>query len=240
MIRGAPFILLAAFLLLPALHPAAEEFPLGFFDGPHDVAPSPDGTVMGRLDPATARITYVSLGSWSRPHGVIVGPDRNVWVTDSGNVDLNTAAFDARGVLWFTGQAGVIGSVDPSTGMVRVVKAPRGRGPYGITSSPDGYVYYASLAGDYVGRIDPETTEVTVYDPPAKGQGTRRVWADSLGILWITGWDSGNLLRLDPSSGRWKMFRVPSAGANVRQILGRHGELWAAESGANKLFVIRY
>jgi len=86
---------------------------------------------LGRLDPATGETHHIPLGAGSAPHGVIVGPDGAAWVTDSGlnaivrvdpqteavqvfplpdgspNANLNTAAFDGRGVLWFTGQNGV-------------------------------------------------------------------------------------------------------------------------------------
>ena len=35
-----------------------------------------------------------------------------------------------------------------------VFDAPRGTGPYGITTTPEGGVFFASLAGNYVGRIE--------------------------------------------------------------------------------------
>src|SRR5215207_1789902 len=88
-----------------------------------------DGTV-GRLDPSTGEVVVVRLGPGSAPHGVIIGPDDAPWVTDGGlnaivrvdpvtlevrvyplpgeHANLNTAAFDSRGVLWFTGQSGYI------------------------------------------------------------------------------------------------------------------------------------
>lgn len=263
--------------------------------------------VLGRLEPTTGRVSRISLGPGARPHGVIVGPDGAAWVTDGGlnailrvdplthairryplpagaaYADLNTAAFDSTGVMWFTGQAGYYGSVEPDSGRTRVFEAPRGRGPYGITASPDGYLYFASLAGSYVGQIDPRTGTVMVLDPPWKGQGTRRIWADSRGVLWITGWSAGKLLRLDPRTREWKQralpgkgplpyalyvdegdrvwisdwalnslllydpaadlftsFPLPSWGAEIRQVLGRKGELWGAESGSDRLIVVHF
>jgi virginiamycin B lyase len=90
-----------------------------------------NGGVAGRLDPATGRIERIALGKNSAPQGVIVGPDGAPWFTDGGQnaivrvdpatkevkvwplppermptVFLNTAAFDGRGRIWFTGQIG--------------------------------------------------------------------------------------------------------------------------------------
>ena len=117
---------------------------------------------LGILDPATGAVREVALGSGSRPHGVIQGPAGNAWITDGGQnaivrydpladavtvwrlpadagyANLNTAAFDAGGVLWFTGQSGIYGRLDPATGAIEVFPAPCGRGPYGIAATPDG------------------------------------------------------------------------------------------------------
>jgi virginiamycin B lyase len=262
---------------------------------------------LGRLDPNTGKTHHIVLGQGSAPHGVIVGPDGAPWITDGGlnaivHVDpeteevrlfplpgdssdyanLNTATFDKRGVLWFTGQSGIYGRLDPTVGQVEVFEAPRGLGPYGISTTPNGDVYYASLAGSYIARIDLETGAATVLEPPTPDQGARRIWSDSQGQLWISEWNAGKLAVYDPAKDRWqewqlpgdnplpyavyvdekdmvwlsdfganalvrfdpthesfKVFALPSPAANVRQILGRPGEVWGAESGTDKLVVIR-
>jgi virginiamycin B lyase len=46
-------------------------------------------------------------------------------------------------------------------------------------------------------------------------------------------------MRFDPGSERFEVFTLSSSPANVRQILGRPGEIWGAESGVDQLVVIR-
>ena len=261
---------------------------------------------LGRLDPATGKVELIPLGAGAAPHGVIVGPDGAPWLTEGGTnaivrvdpetrqvkrwplpeargyVNLNTPTFDRRGRIWFTGQSGVYGRLDPGTGEMRVWDAPRGRGPYGIATTPEGAVYYASLAGSHIARVDLDTGAATIIEPPTKDQGARRVWSDSRGRIWVSEWNSGNVSRYDPGTGGWRSWRLPGERprayavyvddrdkvwvsdwganamvrfdpetekfevfpselrrANVRQILGRPGEVWAPESGADRLVVYR-
>jgi virginiamycin B lyase len=186
---------------------------------------------LGGLHPASGEELVVSLGAGSAPHGIIMGPDGAAWITDGGQnaivrvdvntlgvdvfrlpgpqANLNTATFDGRGVLWYTGQAGYIGRLNPADGVVTQVEAPRGRGPYGIATAPDGTVYYASLAGSYLGRIDNDEGAVTVLDPPTPSSGVRRVWADSQGRLYIAQYNVGQLGRYDPATGQWAEWKLP-------------------------------
>src|SRR5690606_22484772 len=87
--------------------------------------------------------------------------------------------------------------------------APRGRGPYGIAATPDGEVWFVSLAGNYLARIDRTTGAATVLDPPTPNQGARRVWADSWGRLWISEWNSGQLSLYDPTADAWRSWPLP-------------------------------
>jgi virginiamycin B lyase len=261
---------------------------------------------LGILDPKTRKVEQISLGPNAAPHGVIVGPDRAAWITDGGqnaiarfdpatravrlfplpkefdNANLNTATFDRKGILWFTGQNGVYGRVDPATGKVEAWKAPKGPGPYGITTTPKGEVWYASLAGDHIAKIDTVSGDAIMVPPPKPGVGPRRIWSDSKGLLWVSFWNTGEVGRYDPIAKSWKVWRLPNSkaacyavyvddkdivwltdfvgnaivrfdpeaekfqsfpsseqGAAVRQLLGRPGEVWGAESGADRLVVVR-
>ena len=262
---------------------------------------------LGIVDPATGRVEEVKLGARSAPHGVIVGPDGAPWITDSGlnaivrvdpvtqavkawplpaeaaNANLNTATFDRKGRIWFTGQSGWYGRLDPAKDDMKVWRAPRGYGPYGISTAPSGEVWYASLAGSHIARIDVETGAATPVDPPTPRQGARRVWPDSKGRLWVSYWHTGQVGRYDPATKTWREWRLPGdrpqaysvwvddrdgvwltdwtanaivrfdpaserfesfpsdrPGANVRQMLGRAGEAWGAESGTDRLVVVPY
>ncbi|MFB3820208.1 MAG: lyase, partial [Candidatus Methylomirabilales bacterium] len=47
------------------------------------------------------------------------------------------------------------------------------------------------------------------------------------------------MVQFDPETERFTAFPSTQAGANVRQILGRPGEVWAPESGTDRLVVFR-
>ncbi|MGH7126179.1 MAG: virginiamycin B lyase family protein [Stellaceae bacterium] len=215
---------------------------------------------LGRLDPKTGRSDLIPLGRAAAPHGVIVGPDGAAWVTEGGqnaivrvdaltrevklyplpkeraNANLNTATFDRARALWFTGQNGVYGRLDPKSGAMTVFDAPKGIGPYGITTTPDGQVFYASLAGSYLGRIDLETGKAEVLEPPVKRAGTRRVWSDSQGALWITGWDSGDLFRYDTKAKTWKSWHLPGDGPQPYAVyVDETDAVWLSDWGANAI-----
>jgi len=215
---------------------------------------------LGRLDPKTGKVEMIPLGSRSSPHGVILGVDGAPWLTDSGQnaivrvdpktrevkswplpeatgyANLNTAIFDKAGIHWFTGQSGYYGRLDPRTGDLKVFDAPKGRGPYGIHVTPEGTVYYASLAGSHIARIDAASGKAVVIEPPTRGQGARRVWSDSKGLVWVAEWNSGQLSRYDPKTGAWAQWRAPGANPKVYAVyVDETDKVWVAEWSAQAM-----
>ena len=315
-IRNLNFLVVALAFLTPASSAIAADpsyFSVTNGSHPHDVAAAPgaNGPVyytaqrtgkLGILDPKSGKVEEIPLGDDSAPHGVIIGPDNAVWMTDSGlnaivrvdlgnrsvrtwalpkeadDANLNTLTFDQRGRVWFTGQSGFYGRLDPATGMMKVWKSPRGVGPYGITTTPAGEVYYASLAGNHIAHVNLATGAATVIEPPTVRQGSRRIWSDSKGKLWVSYWNTGQVARYDPATRKWREWKLPGKaaqayavwvdeqdkvwltdfesnalvrfdpvsetfksfpsdrqGARVRQLAGRAGEVWGAESGNDRL-----
>jgi virginiamycin B lyase len=51
----------------------------------------------------------------------------------------------------------------------------------------------------------------------------------------LSEWDSNAIVRFDPLSEKFKCFPSTRTNAAVRQILGRQGEVWCAESGHDRL-----
>ena len=217
---------------------------------------------LGHLDPMTGNVREIDLGDGSSPHGVITGPDGAAWITDSGlnaivrvdpatnevraftlpddrpRANLNTAVFAPDGRLWFTGQNGIYGSLDPASGELYAYAAPRGRGPYGITVTSDGVIWYASLAGSYLGRVDPVTGEATVIEPPTAGQGARRVWADSRDRIWVSEWNAGQVAVYDPADGSWREWRLPGSNPQAYSVYVDDRDLvWLTDFGANAIVV---
>lgn len=134
-----------------------------------------------------------------------------------------------------------------------------------------------------IARIDVKTGKTEVIEPPTPDQGSRRVWSDSKGRIWVSEWNSGQVSVYAPKSGAWKSWKLPGSsprayavyvdetdnvwlsdfganaivrfdpkmekftsfpsddrGANVRQLNGRPGEVWGAESGNDRLVVIDF
>jgi virginiamycin B lyase len=64
------------------------------------------------------------------------------------------------------------------------------------------------------------------------------VYVDENEKVWLSDFGGDVIVRFDPETEAFTPFKLPTPGAEVRQILGRPGEIWLPESANDKLAVI--
>jgi virginiamycin B lyase len=242
---------------LPPPEYTMQEYPVPAGSRPHDVAPAEDGSVwytaqrsgaLGRLDPAIGETHHIPLGIGSSPHGVIVGPDGSPWITDSGlnaivRVDplseevqifplpegrdyanLNTAVFD----------------IEPQTSTTTVLEPPTAaQGARRVWSDSQGQIWLSEWIAGQLAVYDPSRDSWREWKLPGDRPQAYAVYVDDQDIVWLSDFGSNSIVRFDPVLEQFTTLELPSSNAAVRQILGRPGEVSGAESGADKLVVIR-
>jgi len=124
------------------------------------------------------------------------------------------------GTVWYTGQrAGVLGRLNPDTGQVDRIPLGEGSAPHGVIIGPDGAAWITDCGLNAIVRVDPATHEVKTWKLPKD-----RAHA---------------VLKFDPETKSFASFPSDKPDAAVRQLNGRPGEVWGAESGTDRLVVIR-
>jgi virginiamycin B lyase len=65
------------------------------------------------------------------------------------------------------------------------------------------------------------------------------VYVDERDVVWLSDFGANALVRFEPRTERFTRVPLPTPAAAVRQLHGRRGEVWGAESAADKLVVVR-
>jgi virginiamycin B lyase len=87
---------------------------------------------------------------------------------------------------------------------------------------------------------DPASGKWREWRLPGDSPRAYAVYVDEADRVWVSDFGANALVLFDPDRERFRSFPLPSAGASVRQLHGRKGEVWGAESGTNKLVVVRF
>jgi virginiamycin B lyase len=75
--------------------------------------------------------------------------------------------------------------------------------------------------------------------PRRRPADLRRVRGQHKDIVWLSDFGANTTLRFDPKTEQFTVLKSTNRNASVRQVLGRPGEVWLPESGADKMVVIR-
>ena len=85
---------------------------------------------------------------------------------------------------------------------------------------------------------DPRTKRWREWRVPGTSPMIYAVFVDERDRVWLTDFGANALWRFDPATQRFTKVALPTPGAAVRQLLGRPGEVWGAESATDKLVVV--
>ena len=103
-----------------------------------------------------------------------------------------------------------------------------------------GNVWVSEWNAGQVGRYDPHSGEWREWKLPGPRPNAYAVYVDEQDMVWLSDWGSNAIVRFDPTTETFQQFAMPLSGAEIRQLLGRPGEVWAAESGQDRLVVVRH
>jgi virginiamycin B lyase len=174
----------------------------------------------GRLDPTTG--------------------DTRVWPAPRGAGPYGIAATPNGDVYFVSLQRSYVGRIDIDTGAVSVLEPPTpNQGARRIWSDARGRLWVAEWNAGQLGLYDPATGAWREWRLPGTNPQAYAVYVDEREVVWVTDFGANALVRFDPASEEFTPLPWPTAGALVRQLLGKPGEVWGAESATDKLVVYR-
>jgi virginiamycin B lyase len=107
-------------------------------------------------------------------------------------------------------------------------------------SDSTGRIWVAEWDAGQVGVYDPSDRSWQEWPLPGESPQAYAVYVDGLDAVWLTDFTADAIVRFDPVTETFRSFAPHSLPSAVRQLLGRPGEVWGAESAADRLVVVRY
>lgn len=108
-----------------------------------------------------------------------------------------------------------------------------------VWSDSQGRLWVSEWNAGKLAVYNPATGEWKEWLLPGDNPMPYAVYVDEQDMVWVSDFGANAMVRFDPRHETFEVLPFPRADANVRQILGRSGEVWGAESGTDQLIVIR-
>jgi len=160
--------------------------------------------------------------------GLTHGPDGNLWFTSREENAIRRMTLNGE----FTGTF-----VIPSTAK-KPTKFNQGSWPRGITSGPDGQLWFAEMAADKIASLSVDG-KFTEYDVPTADCGAYGIVTGPDQNIWFTESNSGKIGRLTLSTGTIDEFALSDPQSRPRDItVGPDGRLWFSENGSDRIGAI--
>jgi virginiamycin B lyase len=105
--------------------------------------------------------------------------------------------------------------------------------PVGISTGPDGNLWFTEYAGNKIGRITP-SGQITEFPLPTPNNGPFGITDGPDGNLWFT--EQAHMLGRITTAGQVAEFPLLTPNSNPGEITqGSDGNLWFTESGTNQI-----
>jgi len=163
------------------------------------------------LDPSAGGEGVVNMPV---PYGIDLAPDGGVWFSQ-----LN---------------AHRIGRIDPATLEVEMIDTPF-TAPRRLRFDSKGRLWIPGFSSSVVSRFDPQTRAFESFEIPVEPRGTETPYAlhveRSTDTVWICGTNSDSLIRLDPASGEFLVYPLPTRVTYTREVdFDAEGRVWTSNS----------
>ena len=176
------------------------------------------GGYYGRLDPATSDMKVWNAPRGSGPYGIATTPSGEVYYASlAGNH---------------------IAHIDVETGVATVIEPPtKAQGARRVWSDSRGRIWVSYWNTGQVGMYEPASKSWREWKLPGNAHAYS-VWVDDQDKVWLTDWSINAIVKFDPVTEKFESFPSDRRSADVRQMLGRAGEAWGAESGNDRLVMV--
>jgi virginiamycin B lyase len=177
--------------------------------------------IYGRLDPATGEMEVFDAPGGAGPYGIDTTPGGDVYYVSLRGSHLAYIERETRAAT----------RIDPPTA---------GQGARRVWSDSEGRLWISEWNSGQLSMFDPASDEWREWPLPGNNPQPYAVYVDEDDGVWVTDFGSNTLVFFNPQTEEFSQILHPTPNANVRQLLGREGEVWGAESGTEHLVVVRW
>jgi virginiamycin B lyase len=212
----------------------------------------PNDNKVARFDPRTQSFRDWEMPRAHQPTSIVVDRNGTVWTTGYGNGTIARlrpangmiAEFSVPSAgggphslvisedgetLWFTMQTGdKLGSLDTATG--RIAEYETSGNASGIALDRAGNVWWCRSTDNKLGRMEPRSGKVSEVDL-GRGSRPRRIAVSADGMLWVTLYGKGQLVKVNPQTMKVvKTYPLHGGNAGAHSVaVDSAGAVWVNE-----------
>jgi virginiamycin B lyase len=147
---------------------------------------------------------------------------------------------DAKGRVWFVGQAGnYVAYFDSKSGDFKRYEIEPGTHPHNLVVEK-GMVWFTGNRNNRIVRLDPETGKMTTFmiPDPAVGDPHTMIFDPKSGVAWFSAQSAGAVGRFDPATGKFRLWKTGAGTRPYGVVIDSKGRPWFDLFGTNKLLTI--